>query len=684
MNNDSHRKPIASTGQAETARLNWDDQGQPLAQHFDDVYFSRASGLEESRYVFVEHNDLSKRFGELDDQDDFSVAETGFGTGLNFLCCWQSWRRYAPATARLHFISVERHPLTSQDLKRALALWPELDSLSQSLIKQYPPACNGYHRLSFDQGRVQLTLLYGEATEAFSRLDAVVDAWFLDGFAPAKNPQMWSPALFQQIARLSRTGTSFSTFTAAGIVRRGLQQVGFVLEKVTGFGHKREMIRGHYQPECLVEATTDQPPKDSVSSRPFKPWFNRPEPHQDAPQRVIVIGAGIAGASTAFALAERGCQVSLYERGPAPGCGASGNPQGVLYAKLPAKPTHHSRIHLNGYLHSLRLLHRLAQPGEEWDPCGVIQLALSSKEETKQQSLLDGRHYPASLVKGLSQAEASNLAGIPVSSRGLLFPAAGWVSPAQLCARLLHHPAIDCHFNQPIDQIQFDQPNQSWQLIQHGQLLDQSQQLVVCTAHDAKLFAPLTELPLKPIRGQTTSVSPIEDGTPLKSVVCANGYVSPPKAGRYCFGASFDLHDQSAELRQQDHQLNLRHIEEISPSLAQQLEPQLQQAGGRVGFRCAAPDYLPIVGAVPDQNAYLTNYRQLSRDAKAQIDTPPVHLPGLYVSLAHGSKGMITAPLAGSLLADLILNQPLGMERELLDALNPARFLIKKVIKGAI
>ncbi|RDE22451.1 bifunctional tRNA (5-methylaminomethyl-2-thiouridine)(34)-methyltransferase MnmD/FAD-dependent 5-carboxymethylaminomethyl-2-thiouridine(34) oxidoreductase MnmC [Motiliproteus coralliicola] len=673
-----------ATGQAETARLLWDEQGQPLAQAFEDFYFSRASGLEESRYVFVQHNDLPQRFEQLPADAAFTVAETGFGTGLTFLSCWHCWRQQAPATARLHFISVERHPLNPDDLTRALALWPQLDSLAQALIKQYPPACNGYHRLSFDQGRVQLTLLYGEASDAFSRLDAEVDAWFLDGFSPAKNPEMWSDALFAQLARLSRTGTSFSTFTAASDVRRGLEQVGFRIEKAKGFGLKREMIRGRYEVPVNNSSEPDQAPVPGPNTARSRPWFDRPQPCADNPQRVLVIGAGIAGASTAFALAERGCRVSLYERGAAPGCGASGNPQGVLYAKLPAQPTYHSRIHLSGYLHSLRLLHRLAQPGEDWAPCGVIQLALNDKEQTKQQALLQGANYPKTLVTGLNQAQASEQAGLPLAAGGLLFPEAGWVSPARLCARLLQHPNIDCHFNQPIEQIRFEQQSRSWQLFQNGQLLDQSQQLVVCTAHEANQLEPLTELPLKPIRGQTTSLPQIEASASLKSVVCANGYISPPKNGRYCFGASFDLHDQSPELRSQDHRLNLAHVEEISPLLGQQLGHQLEQALGRVGFRCAAPDYLPIVGAVPDRAAYLHNYRQLSRDAKAEIDTPPVHLPGLFVNLAHGSKGMITAPLAGSLLADLILNQPLGLERELLETLNPARFLIKKVIKGAI
>tara|TARA_R110002167_G_scaffold135610_1_gene322196 strand:+ start:9756 stop:11798 length:2043 start_codon:yes stop_codon:yes gene_type:complete len=663
--------------------LIWDDQGQPLSRRFGDFYFSRVNGLEETEYVSLQHNQLTARWQSLGPEQHFTIGETGFGTGLNFLATWQRWRQQAKSNPDLHFISAERYPLSPHDLSQALLLWPELAELAESLLEQYPLACQGFHRLIFDQGRVQLTLIFDDACHAFTHFDHPVDAWFLDGFSPAKNSEMWDAQLFTAIAQCSHQRTTFSTFTAASSVRKGLEAAGFEVNKAAGFSKKREMLYGHY--------------REKLKQPSNRPWYARPSSLPIAtnvalttttPRSVSIIGAGLAGASTAFALAERGCQVQLFERGAQPGCGASGNPQGVLYSKLPAQPTIHSRIHLTGYLYSLRLLQRLQKQGQlkqdgHWSPCGVIQLALDEKEAEKQRKLVTSGRYPAALVQAIDVENASRLAGYPLTAGGLLFPQGGWVSPADLCRQLLSHPNIHCHFNQPIDRIHFDPEQQHWQL--HGpagKLIHQTPQLVVANAHEANKFKQLTALPLKPIRGQTSAVYAPSSG--LKTVLCGNGYIAPASNQQYCFGASFDLNDLDTRVREEDHLLNLEHIRQISPALAQQLSPQLAAARGRVGFRCAAPDYLPIVGAIADSSAFIRDYAELGKDASARCNTPATHIPGLFVNLAHGSKGMVTAPLAGRVLADMLLNEPPAIESELLQALNPARFIIKKIIKGTV
>ncbi|MEH6649221.1 MAG: bifunctional tRNA (5-methylaminomethyl-2-thiouridine)(34)-methyltransferase MnmD/FAD-dependent 5-carboxymethylaminomethyl-2-thiouridine(34) oxidoreductase MnmC [Motiliproteus sp.] len=662
------------------AQLDW-DKGQPLSQRFNDYYFSRANGLEESRYVFLQHNQLQQRWQALHCGETFVIAETGFGTALNFLCCWQRWIQLRSDSGRLHFISIERFPLNRQQLQQALALWPELAPLALELLSQYPDVCQGSHRLHFDQGRISLTLIFDDACQVLERLDSTVDAWFLDGFSPDKNPQMWTPELFRGLARCSHQGTTFSTFTAASAVRRGLQQCQFEVKRATGYGKKREMLYGQY-----LHKTTE------TAAQSAKPWFDRPfVPTLDSDSTITVIGAGIAGASSAFALAQRGYKVDVIERGSEPGSGASGNPQGVLYAKLPAIPTLHSRIHLSGYLYSLRLLHQQLDAGQLWQPCGVLQLALDPKQTLKNKQLLNLGHYPQSLVHGVDPQQASQIAGIPLSHGGLFYPDAGWVSPAELCRRLLDHPNIRCRFNQPVDTINFDPDRQQWALKDsNGSTIGDSSILIVANAHDARQFSQLTSLPLKPIRGQTTSVrvpAPLIEasGHPtLKTVLCGNGYLSPAKNDRYCFGASFNLHNSDPQIDPQDHQHNLELVRQMSPDLAQQLAPQLESAQGRVGFRCAASDYLPIAGAVANEEAYLNDYGQLRKDAKTVITTAPSHHKGLFINVGHGSKGMITAPLCGELLADLIEQQPLAIEPELANSLNPARFIIKKLIKGTI
>lgn len=227
-----------------TASIEWRD-GQPYASEFQDVYFSSDNGLLEAEYVFLQGNDLTKRWLDSDLQT-FHIGETGFGTGLNFLCAVSTWFAISPKNAKLHFISTEKYPLSLQDLITALNLWPQLKAFSEPLLAQYESLMNGANTVSLYDNRVQLSLLIGDATTYFSKTTCQVDAWFLDGFAPAKNPDMWQIELFQEMARLSKPSTTFATFTSAGSVRRGLMNAGFNVSKRVGFGKKREMLIGNF------------------------------------------------------------------------------------------------------------------------------------------------------------------------------------------------------------------------------------------------------------------------------------------------------------------------------------------------------------------------------------------------------------------------------------------------------
>ncbi len=231
------------------AVIEWRD-GQPYASAFQDVYFSTDNGLLETDYVFLQGNELLNRWQSLN-ANTFTIAETGFGTGLNFLCAAKLWLETAPKEARLHFISVEKYPLSLVEITAALRLWPTLNALSEPFLAQYERLLNGATSILLFDNRIQLSLLIADATEAYQsnyveHTNLIVDAWFLDGFAPAKNPDMWQAALFKNMALLSNTSTTFATFTSAGAVRRALMNAGFVVIKQSGFGKKREMLQGHF------------------------------------------------------------------------------------------------------------------------------------------------------------------------------------------------------------------------------------------------------------------------------------------------------------------------------------------------------------------------------------------------------------------------------------------------------
>ncbi|WP_207905757.1 bifunctional tRNA (5-methylaminomethyl-2-thiouridine)(34)-methyltransferase MnmD/FAD-dependent 5-carboxymethylaminomethyl-2-thiouridine(34) oxidoreductase MnmC [Aestuariirhabdus litorea] len=654
--------------------LSWDEQGQPLCPRFNDIYFSVHNGLLESDHVFLRSNRLSERFQALSPGGCFSIAETGFGTGLNFLCCWKLWREKAPASARLHFITTEKYPLAIEEQARALALWPELEPFSARLLQRLPKALSGMHRLLFDEGRVSLTFCLGDATESLQALEAEIDCWFLDGFAPAKNPQMWQEALFQRMAQLSSPSATFSTFTAAGLVRRGLQAVGFRVEKVAGFGTKRDMLRGTFA------HTTSAPDRT-----PAPPWQRYPS--STASREIVVVGAGLAGCSAAFAMARRGWKVRVLERKESPALGASGNPQGVLYSKLSAQGTELSELVHQGTQFSLALLHELLPPDQHpsvWSPCGVIQLAHNPREQQRQQQLIEcGLFHPTFMTRA-SAAELSETSGLALNCDGLLFPDSGWVNPPGLCRALLEHPNIELINRWELTRLEPLVAGAGWRLTnQQGETIDTSQ-LILTTGQDCNQLPQSQYLPLKRIRGQI-SYLPSSDKVSPRAVVCAEGYIAPPREGQLTLGATFNFDSDSTECRDEDHLHNLQLLHQISPLLHQALDASLSRVqGGRAHFRTTSPDYLPLIGPLVDATEFIQRYGRLRKDANTPFEGHCPYLPGLYLSTAHGSRGLVTCPLGGEILASMICNDPLPVSQRIWRAINPSRFLVRQLIRNRL
>jgi tRNA 5-methylaminomethyl-2-thiouridine biosynthesis bifunctional protein len=714
----------------EYAQLDWDEDGQPQSRAFGDVYFSRANGLEETRHVFLKHNQLAERFAQLSLKSSlspesplFCIGETGFGSGLNFLAAWQLWNQTAAKQAYLHFISTEKYPLSKTDLTRALALWPELGELAQALVEQYPVFIGkGFHRLIFAEGRVTLTLIIDDAAQGFAQLlasphpyfahsSAKVDAWFLDGFAPAKNPQMWSPELFSAIGWLSHSGTTAATFSAAGIVKQGLHSAGFTVHKVPGFGRKREMVSAVFNtppdasPVTSTAATESAESESAPAAKIFPrhtyttPWALVRNSERPASRTAAVIGGGLAGCHTARALALRGWRVTLIERHAELAQGASGNPQGVLYAKLSPKQEPLAAFNLASLQFALR--HYAAY----WSPnanrnhtestatsateqtigtaCGVLQLAHTAAEQSLQEQLRATFSNAETLVRFVSKEEASKIAGITLPYSGLYFPSAGWLNPIRLCAALVDHPNIQIQYQRSA--LNLLKNGDYWQVHTEAQQLIEAAVVVVANATDAVQFEQTQHLPLKAIRGQVSYLPATAMSRELQTVICSEGYIAPASSMQggklqHCTGATFNLKDNEAALRTSDHQTNLANLHEHLPVLAcgwSELKPDVLE--GRVAFRCATTDYLPVVGPAPVLEDFLADYAALRKDARSFIPQAGSYWTGLYVNLGHGSRGLAYTPLCAELLAAQICNEPLPLARDLVHALHPARFIIRNL-----
>ncbi len=673
----------------ENAEIVWQENGAPYSSRFADIYFSRQGGLEETEHVFIAANRLQERWHALDKlvredlaidildtspQRCFTIAELGLGTGLNFLCCWRAWQQLQPTHLRLHYIACEKFPMQTSALAQALASWPELSNFSLSLLNAYPDHSPGYHRLqlrSQDSGsEVTLDLYYGDAAAMLAaqplRERVKVDAWFLDGFAPRVNPDMWSTALLAAMARLSRPGTTLSTYSVAGQVVRNLQECGFQVSKQPGFGQKRHMLHGEF-----VGGGQIAPPKVSA------PWLQLPE-YTPASREVIIIGAGLAGCSAAHALARRGFRVTVLEQHSEIASGASGNRQAVLQCRLSNAVNAGWQFNLQAFLYAVRHFNAIQRDFADiqWHPCGVLNLdtAFSSRRERCPEVELE--RYSEQVVRKVDQQEAAALCGLTLDGGGNFLPLGGWLNPAALCRAWLQQPLIQFCGNTPVERLAYE--NGHWQVFSAVRSLPiaSAPTLIIANSFAARRFSQTALLPLTPLRGQVSYLQASEATRALRSVVCGLSYMSPSHSGEHSAGASYSKDISDLAISDSEHRDNIAGISAHFPA---NTLSTAAISGGRVSVRASTGDRMPIAGPVPDLAA-LTDYyptlKQWERQAPTRL---PACLPGLYISVGHGSHGATNCPLVGEHLASLIDNEVSPLQKSLLDCLHPARFLLREL-----
>lgn len=587
--------------------------GVPYSAIYGDVYHSADGGAGQARHVFLGGCGLP---GAWSGRDVFVVLETGFGTGLNFLATWAAWRADPARCTRLHFISAEKHPFSAGDLARLHALWPEFAPLAAELQAAWPMLTPGFHRLALDGGRVQLTLLLGDAATTLPQLDAHVDAFYLDGFAPDRNPELWQLHLIAALGRLATPGARAATYTVAAPVRDALAQAGFSCEKRPGYGRKRH---------CLAAQ-----------------FAGMGQPLPSSPRHVAIVGAGAAGAAVAHALASRGVAVTLLERTAGPAQAASGNPLGVFRPLVARDDTYATRLTRAAFLHNLRAW--TALDGVAWARCGVLHLAKDLATASRQQRAIDEQGLLPDFARWVEVDEARALANWAVAMPGTYFPQAGWVEPATLVRAWLAHPAIELRFGCAVASVQ---PGAAgWRLADAaGTVLREADAVVLANAIDVRSLLPSQPWPLHAVRGQVTRL-PTGCLPEIARVIAREGYVAP--GAQPVVGATYEHDDLDTVPRAASDAANLARLEAILPGASARIDAN--RMSGRAALRATLPDRLPLLGAAGDA-------------------------PGLYVAAGYASRGLVWAGLLGETLADRIAGQPLPLEWDLMRAIAPDRFV---------
>ncbi|MFT4652710.1 MAG: tRNA 5-methylaminomethyl-2-thiouridine biosynthesis bifunctional protein [Kangiellaceae bacterium] len=725
------------------------EKNTPASHDYGDVYFFATNGAQETDYVFIDGNDLVNRW-QRHNNDFFCIAETGFGTGLNFFRTVQYFQHFRQSyphhpLTKLVFISTEIHPLHKKDAESILEGWKKDNfltsvstnpasyiDLSKIWIEQYPIPVAGIHRRHFSlnneycKGQIVLDLHYGDATDAFAQIQkqplGLVDAWFLDGFTPSKNSSIWTQALYEQMARLSKSTCTFATFTSAGEVKRGLQSAGFNVSKQKAFGHKREMLLGTFNDNLqAMEYTHKGDTLEKQSPKSYKleaPYFVRSGIKSVNNRQITVVGNGLAGAIMALKLTQRGKHVNLLWQGDLPSDSASGNPIGGFYPQLNAQNNAASQIQLHSFLYASEFYKTLnaAQPfSHAW--CAALQLAFNDNTQARLSKLANAKLWPKEVAHFVNSEQATNIANIPIPYACLHIPNAGWIKPpsvVQACLTLAQASGLLTLQNKT-------------QLVSYKCTDTQGIQLTLKTsngdfAHNAIRGIPtniadtkpaqskhvhntptlvlamgsgsesMTKhvIPLRLTRGQVEMVSndyPASTNSVLarlQTLLCHKGYFTPAADGFHALGSTYIKNDTNCDLRDEETNMNFAmHIQSIQHESWQN---ELQQARlnpnnyARAAVRCSSPDHLPVVGAMPNESQF-KELAELYKALPLHRYPIPSNDANVFVLTGLGSRGLTTAPLMAEILVSQMLDEPMPLAKHLLDTVNPNRFIVRSLIR---
>jgi tRNA 5-methylaminomethyl-2-thiouridine biosynthesis bifunctional protein len=605
-----------------TEVVSWDDDGTPRSARFDDIYRSAAGGIAQARHVFLQGSGLPQAWAG---RPQWRILETGFGLGLNFLAAWRAWRDDAQRPRMLHFASIEAWTVSADDLLRSVDDEPALQPVAAELAGRFDGLTPGFHRFSFDDGHVLLTLCVGDVAPMLREQAFRADSVFLDGFQPARNPEMWSLDTLKGITRLCRRGATLATWSVAGQLRRDLQSCGWQVEKCEGLPPKRECLRARYDPQWQVKGADDATERNASDC--------------------AVIGAGLSGAAVAASLARRGWAVRVLDVAAGPATGASDLPAGLLAPHQSPDDNPLSRLSRAGVRITLQEAQARLAPGLEWEPTGVLEWR---GDDARPLPALGDALSPWSREATEAQKRA---AGFDASQHAWWHANAAWIEPAALVRSWLRERGVRFLGGRRIGRIV--RSGSRWQLQDPaGEPLLETSMVVVAAAHaSAELLDGRVQL--NPVRGQVTWAPHADDADRLPPFpVNGHGHFLPKvplvERGAWITGSTYGRGDADETLRREDDAANLQRVREVLPRAASAVEAALQRRDARSwsGVRCASQDRRPLVGEIEE---------------------------GLWVSTAMGSRGLTFAALCGELIAASLHGEPLPLESRLAQALDVRR-----------
>ncbi|MDE1892137.1 MAG: FAD-dependent 5-carboxymethylaminomethyl-2-thiouridine(34) oxidoreductase MnmC [Betaproteobacteria bacterium] len=613
--------------------------GTVYSLEFDDIYHSSSGAREQAHTVFVSGNHLPERFAALKN-NQFSIFETGFGVGVNFLATAQCWcENRSNDQAHLHYVACEKFPVSSSDLNHIIQEYVFPENITKQLINQWPSLTTGYHEIRFNKESITLTLIFDDIRSATNNLTMSIDALFLDGFSPKKNPDMWQEDILMTLAKHCHAKTTLATWCVAGSVREGLTKAGFNLTREKGFGQKKHRLVGQF----------DRIPEDKQAIRQerYFPHISR-YLKQSSVKQVGVVGGGIAGSLLTYVLTQSQINVTLFERGSHIANAASGNPAGILRPVVSKDDNILSRITRRGFFLTKQLIKELEYHSSELIAHypGVIHLAKDHTEQITQQDIVKTRHFPTDYVTYLTGEEIKTRFQIDHPLGGLFFTQAGFINPQRLCERAIHLSSqrLTLHLNTEIQQIK--QQNDKWLVFNaNNEQIGEFDSLVLCLG--ANNLSVTEKLGLTINRGQL-SLFNHPHLTAALPVLCKDGYIITLPNNQVLSGATYD-HELDPNPTITNHEKNQQRLLAILGKNPLAFNSVLD----RIAYRSVSRDRLPVVGELSQK--------------------------GLYCIMGNASRGIVWSVLNARIIRSLITGEPQPIEKTLLDNLSPQRLFSRHI-----
>ncbi len=650
-------------------KLIWRD-GQPYSELFDDIYYSSnesevISGESEFQHVFFKHNGLPERW---QGRDDFVIAELGFGSGLNCILTIREWLKHCAECNEektLHYIAIEKHPLSAETIVELISRYAELKPFCDELLKNYPPAIEATHSRRLFDNRVVIHFKFMDACDALNDHKLNVDAWFLDGFSPAKNPGMWSQELFLSIAQNSSDGATCSTYTSAGLVKRNLQKAGFVVNKVSGYGKKRDML--------VAELAVAQLNNTTTSSLKYKdkPWFEPLQQKAASIKNATIVGAGIAGLSLAYALVQRGWIVTIVDNQGDNQKQASSNPAPIVYPRLSINNDVDTEFFTAAYCHALYVFKSLQKKSQRhfWFDDGLLQL-MDKKRITQ---IINKFQFNSDFISIVDLIDES-VAAMEEDQVTVNYASAGVVLPAILCDVLKSECGNKLNIiDAEVTNINYD--GKKWQCLSDSLLIKEAEILIIANGTGLNDLGLSLKFPVEIIRGQVIELNESQASHQIKKTLNADVHITPAINSKHYLGATYTKGCGRLEICQNNNRELLESLNKNYPDIFK--EDDVCETW--VGFRTMSKDRVPIVGAVADESFFNKEYADIRHGNAIKTYQPASYLNGLYISAAHGSRGFTSSFLSAEIVAAQINGEPNPVSKRVVDYLSPARFIVNEL-----